>query len=108
MKYLILSVLFCSFSYVLKAELTLKLLNSEEKDLSCITLLELAGKKSKKEGETVKYEKLKKLQKSYIEKYEEGYFTHQKKSSQLDAHSLKIKEKGQRYINKGLQKCGLK
>ena len=58
MKYLILSVLFCSFSYDLKAEVTLKFLNSEEKDLGCITLLKLASEKSKENGETVKYEKL--------------------------------------------------
>ena len=71
-------------------------------------MLKLASEKSKENGETVKYEKLKKLQKSYIEKYNEGHFSEKKTSSKLIEHNLKIKDKGQRYVNKGLQKCGLK
>ena len=52
-------------SFTLKAEINLKAQTSEEKDLSCITLLKLAGEKSKNAGEMIKYEKLKKLQKSF-------------------------------------------
>ena len=108
MKYLIFFIFLCSFSFFLKSEVTLKVPNSEEKDLGCITLLKLASDKSKEDGETVKYDKLKKLQKSFIEKYKEGYFSEQKISSKLNEHDLKITDKGQRYVNKGLQKCGLK
>tara|TARA_B100000989_G_scaffold125367_1_gene92904 strand:+ start:771 stop:1097 length:327 start_codon:yes stop_codon:yes gene_type:complete len=108
MNYLICFIFFCFFSFVIKAEVTLKDSNSEEKDLSCITLLKLASEKSQKNGETIKYEKLKKLQKRYILKYKEGYFSKQQTSLKLNEHNLKIKEKGQRYVNKGLQKCGLK
>ena len=56
----------------------------------------------------VKYEKLKKLQKNYLSKYEANHFSKEERLKQLDEHNLKIKEKGQRYINKNLQKCGLK
>ena len=108
MKHLFSFIFLCSFSLFLKAEVTLKVSNSEEKDLGCITLLKLASEKSKENGETVKYEKLKKLQKSYIEKYKEGHFSEKKTSLKLIEHNLKIKDKGQRYVNKGLQKCGLK
>ena len=80
----------------------------ETKDLKCITLLTLASEKSKKEGEMVKYDKLKKLQKNYSSKYKANHFTKEETNAQLDEHKLKISEKGQRYINKNLQKCGLK
>ena len=56
----------------------------------------------------IKYEKLKKLQKSFKNKYKVGYFSKENVQSKIDEHNLKIKEKGQRYINKNLQKCGLK
>jgi len=78
-------------------------------DVVCgITLLKLAGEKSKNAGEMIKYEKLKKLQKSFQNKYKAGYFSEENVQSKIDEHNLKIKEKGQRYINKNLQKCGLK
>ena len=70
--------------------------------------MKLAGEKSKKDGEMVKYEKLKKLEKSFLSKYENNHFSEKDTESQTDKHNLKIKEKGTRYINKGLQKCGLK
>ena len=98
--------LFCFFA--LKSEVTLKAKTPEERDLGCITLLQLASEKSKKDGEMVKYEKLKKLQKSYLGKYADNHFSDEDSKSQIDTHNLKIKEKGSRYINKGLQKCGLK
>ena len=100
--------LVCIICYVLKAEITLKAKTSEEKDLGCITLLKLAGEKSKNAGEMIKYEKLKKLQKSFQSKYEVNYFSEKNVQSKIDGHNLMIKEKGQRYINKNLQKCGLK
>ena len=56
----------------------------------------------------IKYEKLKKLKKSFQSKYKVGYFSEENVQSKIDEHNLKIKEKGQRYINKNLQKCGLK
>ena len=43
-------VMYFSFS-VLNSEITLKAKSSEERDLGCITLLKLAGEKSKKNGE---------------------------------------------------------
>ena len=95
-------------SYILKAEITLKAKTPEEKDLGCITLLKLASEKSKNAGEMIKYEKLKKLQKSFKNKYKVGYFSEENVQSKIDEHNLNIKEKGQRYINKNLQKCGLK
>ena len=95
-------------SYILKAEITLKAKPQEEKDLGCITLLKLASEKSKIAGEMIKYEKLKKLQKSFLGKYEVNFFSENDIQSKLDEHNLKIKEKGQRYVNKNLQKCGLK
>ena len=97
-----------SGSITLKAEVKLKAQTSEEKDLGCITLLKLASEKSKNAGEMIKYEKLKKLQKSFQNKYKVGYFSEENVQSKIDEHNLKIKEKGQRYINKNLQKCGLK
>ena len=95
-------------SFVLKAEVTLKAKTSLEKDISCITLLKLASEKSKNAGEMTKYEKLKKLQKSFQSKYEDNHFSENDVQSRIDEHNLKIKEKGHRYINKNLQKCGLK
>ena len=100
--------LICVICFTLKAEITLKAKTSEEKDLGCITLLELASEKSKNAGEMIKYEKLKKLQKSFQSKYEEDYFSKNNVQSKIDEHNLMIKEKGKRYINKNLQKCGLK
>ena len=93
---------------LLKSEVTLKAKTSENKDLSCITLLQIASEKSKKEGEMVKYEKLKSLQQKYISKYSENHFSDDNLQLRINDHNLKIKEKGKRYINKGLQKCGLK
>ena len=61
--------------YALKAEITLKAKTSEDKDLGCITLLKLASEKSKNAGEMIKYEKLKKLQKSFQSKYEDNHFS---------------------------------
>ena len=95
-------------SYILKAEITVKAKTPEEKDLGCITLLTLASEKSKIAGEMIKYEKLKKLQKRFLGKYKVDYFSENETQSKLDEHNLKIKEQGQRYINKNLQKCGLK
>ena len=93
---------------LLKSEVTLKAQTSEIKDINCITLLQIASEKSKKEGEMVKYEKLKTLQQKYISKYTENYFSDDNLQLRINDHNLKIKEKGKRYINKGLQKCGLK
>ena len=104
---LLFSFTFFSF-FSLKAEVKLKAKTPEERDLGCITLLMLASEKSKKDGEMIKYEKLKKLQKNYLSKYEDNHFSDDDKKLQINAHNLKIKEKGKRYINKGLQKCGLK
>ena len=95
-------------SFLLKAEITLNAKTSEEKDLGCMTLLKLASEKSKNAGEMIKYDKLIKLQKSYQGKYKDKHFSKKDIQSKLDEHKLKINEKGQRYINKNLQKCGLK
>ena len=108
MKQILLIFLILLISDISKAEVTLKAKSQEEKDLGCITLLKLASEKSKIAGEMIKYEKLKKLQKSFLEKYEVNFFSENDIQSKLDEHNLKIKEKGQRYINKNLQKCGLK
>ena len=101
-------ILIFLISITLKAEVKLKAQTSDEKDLGCITLLKLASEKSKNAGEMIKYEKLIKLQKSFQNKYKVGYFSEENVQSKIDEHNLKIKEKGQRYINKNLQKCGLK
>ena len=108
MRFILLILPVLLISYLLKAEITLKAKTPEEKDLGCITLLKLASEKSKNAGEMIKYEKLRKLQKSFQGKYKDNYFSEQDVQSKLDEHNLKIKEKGQRYINKNLQKCGLK
>ena len=108
MKNLLSLILIFLISFTLKAEIKLKAQTSEEKDLGCITLLKLASEKSKNAGEMIKYEKLKKLQKNFQNKYKVGYFSEDNIQSKIDEHNLKIKEKGQRYINKNLQKCGLK
>lgn len=102
--------IFVCFFYFYSSQsiITLKAKTAEEKDLSCITLLTIASEKSKKDGEMVKYEKLKKLQKSFLSKYNENYFSKEALQTQLNEHDLRIKEKGVKYINKGLQKCGLK
>lgn len=106
MKTIFLFTLVCLITVVFK--FTLKAKTAEEKDLGCITLLKLASEKSKNAGEMAKYEKLKKLQKTFQEKYNNNYFSEEDNISMLATHNLKIKEKGQRYINKNLQKCGLK
>ena len=108
MRFLLLILPVLLISYLLKAEITLKAKTPEEKDLGCITLLKLASEKSKNAGEMIKYEKLRKLQKSFQGKYKDNHFSEKDVQSKLDEHNLKIKEKGQRYINKNLQKCGLK
>ena len=70
--------LFFVFIYLicfsLDSKVTLKANSYKEKDLSCITLLKLSSEKSKEAGEMIKYEKLKKLQKSFLGKYEVNYF----------------------------------
>ena len=98
MRFVLLTLPVLFISHLLKAEITLKAKIPEEKDLE----------KSKNAGEMIKYEKLKKLQKNFEGKYKENHFTEKDTQSKLDEHNLKIKEKGQRYINKNLQKCGLK
>ena len=108
MKNLLSFTFICLISFVLRAEVTLKAKTAEEKDLGCITLLKLASEKSKNLGEMVKYEKLKKLKKSFQSKYKDNQFSEKEVQLKTDEHNLKIKEKGQRYINKNLQKCGLK
>ena len=105
---LTISFLFLLSPILLKSEVTLKTKTTEIKDVNCITLLQIASEKSKKEGEMVKYEKLKTLQQKYISKYPEKHFSDDNLQSRTNDHNLKIKEKGKRYINKGLQKCGLK
>ena len=107
MKLFLFMFIFFSF-FTLKSEVKLKAITPEERDLGCITLLTLASEKSKNAGEMVKYEKLKKLQKSYQGKYKDKNFSEKDIQSKLDEHKLKINEKGQRYINKNLQRCGLK
>lgn len=108
MKNLIIPFLLFFSPILLKSEITLKTNTNENKDISCIALLQIASEKSKIEGEMVKFEKLKSLQTKYISKYSENYFSDDIVKSNIDDHNLKIKEKGKRYINKGLQKCGLK
>jgi hypothetical protein len=108
MKNLLSFTLICLISFVLRAEVTLKAKTAEEKDLGCITLLKLASEKSKNLGEMIKYEKLKKLKKSFQSKYKDNQFSEKEVQLKIDEHNFKIKEKGQRYINKNLQKCGLK
>ncbi len=108
MKNFLLIIFICCFSFSLKTEVTLKARTYEEKDIGCITLLKIVSDKTKKAGEMLKYEKLQKLQKSIKIKYEDNYFSKEATQLKLEEHLLKIKEKGQRYINKGLQKCGLK
>ena len=108
MKNLLSFTFICLISFVLKAEVTLKAKTAEEKDLGCITLLKLASEKSKNAGEMIKYEKLKKLKKSFQSKYKDNQFSEKEVELKIDEHNFKIKEKGQRYINKNLQKCGLK
>ena len=56
----------------------------------------------------VKCFKTKNLQQKYKSKYTENHFTDDNLQLRISDHNLKIKEKGKRYINKGLQKCGLK
>ena len=108
MKNLLLIIIICFYSFSLKTEVTLKAQTYEEKDFGCITLLKIVGEKTKKAGQILKYEKLQKLQKSIRIKYDDDHFTEEATQLKLEEHVSMIKEKGQRYINKGLQKCGLK
>tara|TARA_B100000886_G_C20347600_1_gene459389 strand:+ start:613 stop:939 length:327 start_codon:yes stop_codon:yes gene_type:complete len=108
MKYALWIFFITCYIFALKPDANINAKATEEKDIGCITLLILAGDKSKKNGEMKKYEKLDKLKKNIQEKYKGKQFSDDILQSQLDEHSLKIKEKGQRYINKNLQKCGLK
>ena len=108
MKILFILFLFFVSPILLKSEVTLKAQTSEIKDINCITLLQIASEKSKKDGEMVKYDKLKTLQQKYLSKYSENHFSDDNLQLRINNHNLKIKEKGKRYINKGLQKCGLK
>ena len=62
-KFIIININFPYFFFIFKAEVKLKAQTSEEKDLGCITLLKLAGEKSKNAGEMIKYEKLKNYKK---------------------------------------------
>ena len=101
-------VLIYLFCFSLNSKVTLKANSIEEKDLSCITLLKLSSEKSKEAGEMIKYEKLKKLEKNYLAKYKDNFYSKESIEIKLNEHIVKIKEKGQRYVNKGLQKCGLK
>ena len=75
-------------SFILKAELTLKAKTPEDKDLGCITLLKVASEKSKNAGEMRKYEKLKKLQKSFQGKYKHNHFS--EKANQLRLKKLPV------------------
>ena len=95
-------VLFVCFAATLEAK------SSEEKDLICISMLKIAADKSKNAGEMIRYEKIIKLKKMYTEKYKENHFSEKIILSKINDHNLIIEEKGQRYINKNLQKCGLK
>ena len=108
MKILFILFLFFVSPILLKSEVTLKAQTSEIKDINCITLLQIASEKSKKDGEMVKYDKLKTLQQKYLSKYSENHFSDDNLQLRINDHNLKIEEKGKRYINKGLQKCGLK
>ena len=108
MKSILSFIFICLISFSLKVEVTLKAKTAEKKDLGCITLLKLASEKSKNAEEMTKYEKLKKLQKNFQSKYKDDHFSENDFQSKIDEHNFKIKEKGQRYINKNLQKCGLK
>ena len=108
MKNLVITFILFLSPILLKSEITLKANTYDNKDVSCIALLQIASENSKKEGEMVKFEKLKSLQTKYISKYPENYFSDDIVKLNIDDHNVKIKEKGKRYINKGLQKCGLK
>ena len=108
MKNLLLFTLVLFTCFTLKTKATIKAKTPEEKDLICITILKLAADKSKKAGEMIKYEKIIKLKKTYTGKYKENHFSEKIIQSKTNDHNLIIKEKGQRYINKNLQKCGLK
>ena len=55
----LLFILVFSVAFILVAGFTLKAKTPEEKDLSCISLLKLAGEKSKSAGEMIKYKNLK-------------------------------------------------
>ena len=108
MKNLLLFTLVLFICFALKTKSTLKAKAPEEKDLICITILKLAADKSKNAGEMIKYEKIIKLKKSYTGKYKENHFSEKIILSKINDHNLIIEDKGQRYINKNLQKCGLK
>ena len=82
--------------FSLNSKVTLKANSIEEKDLSCITLLKLSSEKSKEAGEMIKYEKLKKLEKNYLAKYEDNFYSKESIEIKLNEHVVKIKEKGTR------------
>ena len=92
MKNLIIPFLLFFAPIFLKSEITLKANSYEDKDASCIALLQIASEKSKKEGEMVKFEKLKSLQNKYISKYPENYFSDDVVRLNIDDHNLNIKE----------------
>ena len=108
MKNLLLFTLVLFICFTLKTKATLTAKTPEEKDLICITILKLAADKSKNAGEMIKYKKIIKLKKTYTGKYKENHFSEKIIQTKTNDHNLIIKEKGQRYINKNLQKCGLK
>ena len=78
MKFILLFLCIYSFSFILQSKITIKAETVENKDLDCITLLKLASEKSMNDGETEKYEKLKKLKKSFQDKYRDNYFSKKK------------------------------
>ena len=101
--FFVLTYLFC---FSLNSKVTLKANSIEEKDLSCITLLKLSSEKNKEAGEMIKYEKLKKLEKNYLAKYKDNFYSKESIEIKLNEHVVKIKEKGQRYINKDYKNVG--
>ena len=108
MKNLTISLFLFLLPFFLKSEVTLKMKSAENKDLSCITLLQIASEKSKNGGEMVKYKKIKIQQKKSNKKQPNKHISDEKFQLHIYEHNVKIEEKGKRYINKGLQKCGLK
>ncbi len=78
------------------------------KNLSCITILTIASEQSKSAGEGEKHKKLLKLKESFLVKYPLKDVSEKEISASTDEHKKAIEDKGKRYINKWLQKCGLK
>lgn len=48
-----------------------------------------------------------KSKKSFLSKYNYDHFNIRIIYAKINEYELKIKDKGQRYMNKGLQNCGL-